>query len=801
MPRKVEATGPSDASVMIVGESPGEDEELEGAPFIGSSGKELTRQLREAGINRDNCYITNVCKYRPPKNKIEAWTTDKKKKGIENGWFYKRGRYISEEIREGMVELYDEIERVQPSLIIAFGNLALWALTGEWGITKWRGSQLEYNLIVPYGPVALIPTLHPAGVLRQWSWRHQAIRDLQRAAASVGGPIPPPPYHFVDKPNFAQAFDCINQIRPGDPVALDVETGDGRIVCIGISRGPYQALCLPLVTADGPYWLADQSATLLDLLRERLAASYNIGQNFAYDAAYFEADFGWHPRIDFDTYNAQSVLWPGEPRTLGFLSSIYCFHHRYWKDDAKEWFKLKSASDYDRLFLYNCEDAARTHEIALRQRDTLKAKGLMECFESRMLYDQHVFDMSMRGVLRDPERTAQLDDQISETLQSLNLRLNETAGHEINPRSSPAIQSYLYKELGLKPIKVKDKVTDQWKTTADAEAIDQLIESYPEHEQVLILIRDYRSLASLRSNFLRAKLEPDGRLRSAFAACGTETFRLTSKKNAFNRGCNLLNITADSAGVNLRNCILPDPGYLYFDCDLERADLQVVVWEANDEPLKRALRDGVDIHLVNAIELYGITGIPYDECFESHPNYHDHVGRVGSARALGKRFVHLTDYGGKARKCASACGITVHEAEMAQRRWFALHPGIQRWHKVTAAQLSATRTVTNRFGYRRTYFDRVEALLPEALAWVPQSTVAIVASEIHRRFDSIAGVEVQLQCYDSVAGQVRADDDLSERLFRMHEASSIIVPYPDPLIIPLGLKTGPSWGEVKARSW
>lgn len=795
MPRKVEASGPTTARILIIGEAPGEEEEKLGIPFVGASGYELDKMLREAGIARAACRVTNVCPYRPAGNKIERWITDKKKTGLANEWAFTNNYYYSCEIVEGLADLHAEIERLQPRLIITFGNLPLWALTGEWGITKWRGSQLEYK------GAALIPTLHPAAILRNWNWRHQAIADLQRAAASQNGPLPRPPFHFTDQPEFAEAFDFINQLQVGQDIALDIETGNGHIVCIGIATSPTRALCLPLMTADGPYWQPHDRLLLLNLLETRLAETLNIGQNFAYDNAYFEADFGWHPHLDFDTLIAQSVLWPGEPRALGFLSSIYCAHHAYWKDDAKEWFKLKSAADYDRLFRYNCEDAARTWEIAQAQRVALADHKLSTQFVDRMRYDTHVFEMAQRGVCRDHARTKAMNADVNEALHAAELRLNELAGYSLNPRSPKQVSDLFYREWGCREIKVRVPKSDETRTSTGDEALEQLIERYPQHAEAAQLVLRIRSLGSLRSTFLKAELEPDSRLRSSFAACGTETFRLTSSKNAFGRGCNLLNVTADSHGINLRTCIVPDSGWTYFDCDLERADLQVVVWEADDEKLKQALRDGVDIHLLNAIDLYDIAGIPYDECFESHPDYPEHLERVGAARALGKRFVHLTDYGGKARKAAIACGITVHEAEMAQQRWFSLHPGIRAWQRETAARLNALRAVTNRFGYRRTYFDRLDALLPEALAWVPQSTVALVISQIHMNFDKIDGVEVQLQCYDSLAGQYRTADE-ARILPAMQAASRVIVPYRDPLIIPLGLKTSTaSWGECKTRSW
>ena len=104
--------------------------------------------------------------------------------------------------------------------------------------------------------------------------------------------------------------------------------------------------------------------------------------------------------------------------------------------------------------------------------------------------------------------------------------------------------------------------------------------------------------------------------------------------------------------------------------------------------------------------------------------------------------------------------------------------------------------VENRFGYRWYIFDRIDGILPEALAWTPQSTVSCVINRawvnIH---DTLPEVQVLLQVHDSLAGQFPTH--LRSILIpKIKEASSIIIPYEDPLIIPVGLKTSEvSWGD------
>ena len=119
----------------------------------------------------------------------------------------------------------------------------------------------------------------------------------------------------------------------------------------------------------------------------------------------------------------------------------------------------------------------------------------------------------------------------------------------------------------------------------------------------------------------------------------------------------------------------------------------------------------------------------------------------------------------------------------------------------TLYSLTNGRTVTNPFAYRMVFFDRVEGLLPQALAWTPQSTIALLISLIHMAFDEIEFVQVQLQQYDSLMGIYPTVKE-EECLQKMNEAWQIVVPYADPLVIGMGLKTSTtSWGDCSKRKW
>src|SRR6266850_3125889 len=161
----VRPDGPIPARIMLVGEAPGAQEEAEGIPFVGESGKELNRMLQEAGITRSECFVTNVCRVRPPGNDINHFIA-KAKKDRTDAHKELIGRWVLPCIVEGITLLNKEISMVQPNIIVALGNTPLWALTGLSGITRWRGSMLYSS--THETPRKVIPTIHPAAVLREW---------------------------------------------------------------------------------------------------------------------------------------------------------------------------------------------------------------------------------------------------------------------------------------------------------------------------------------------------------------------------------------------------------------------------------------------------------------------------------------------------------------------------------------------------------------------------------------------------------------------------------------------------------
>jgi DNA polymerase I-like protein with 3'-5' exonuclease and polymerase domains len=239
-------------------------------------------------------------------------------------------------------------------------------------------------------------------------------------------------------------------------------------------------------------------------------------------------------------------------------------------------------------------------------------------------------------------------------------------------------------------------------------------------------------------------------------------------------------------------------GKIFVDVDLQSADLLVVIWEADDEALKLAVREGLDLHLCNARDLFNL---PYSIDDLRDPSLVVRIkDKYGKERQFTKVFVHATDYGGKSRTVAKAVGLPVREVEQRQRMWFHKHPGIVEWHRRTQQSLEDSRSVANKFGFRVIFFDHVESLLPEALAWVPQSTVALTIDHgaVNLYENRRSDVELLLQVHDSLDFQVA--NNFTDWV-GLRKELSITIPYDDPLVIPVGFKVSDkSWGDCKDLS-
>jgi uracil-DNA glycosylase family 4 len=162
------ADGNSQAPVMLVGEAPGRDEDIEGLPFVGRSGKLLDRMLAAIGLDRTKVYIANIVPWRPPGNRTPT----------------------PQESQICLPFILRQIELVDPDILVCLGNPSAQTLLGlKEGITRTRGRWFTFN--TGKREIRAMPTFHPAFLLRSPLQKRFAWRDflaIKKALASFSPP-------------------------------------------------------------------------------------------------------------------------------------------------------------------------------------------------------------------------------------------------------------------------------------------------------------------------------------------------------------------------------------------------------------------------------------------------------------------------------------------------------------------------------------------------------------------------------------------------------------------------------------
>lgn len=353
-------------------------------------------------------------------------------------------------------------------------------------------------------------------------------------------------------------------------------------------------------------------------------------------------------------------------------------------------------------------------------------------------------------------------------------------------RSAPQIKA-LMERLGQRPGTNRKTGKDAF----DDETLYRIGVRTPGLRNLCWAIMEFRTLGNMRSNFLRAKREPSGKLRTSWNTAGPETFRWSSSTNAFWRGANVENIAKSFHALtgtvlpNMRSAIVPTAGYVMWERDLAGADAQVVAWDSGDEALKQVFRERIKLHAVTAREVYGAAAGP--------------DGKTEPYYTLAKKGRHLWHYGGKARTMAASLGITTKEAETLMKRMAGFNPGIALWHERIKDKLhSRDNIITNAFGYRIKFFGRPDDAFTGALAWIGQGTVACILNRAVVALDAeVPEAPLLMNQHDSAVGEclIEAWDRVSPLV--EERFTQIVVPYPDPLVIPTELKTSTiSWGDM-----
>jgi uracil-DNA glycosylase len=176
--KTVFGAGNADAELMFVGEAPGAEEDRQGLPFVGRAGQLLNELLGEIGLSREDVFIANVLKSRPPGNRDPQ----------------------PAEIAACEPYLFEQVRLIEPKVVCTLGNFSTKLLSGSpAGITRVRGTPQVHEL--GGRPVFLLPLLHPAAALRTPAMKETLRTDFATITALLAGPSPAPGPSAEDVPD------------------------------------------------------------------------------------------------------------------------------------------------------------------------------------------------------------------------------------------------------------------------------------------------------------------------------------------------------------------------------------------------------------------------------------------------------------------------------------------------------------------------------------------------------------------------------------------------------------------------
>lgn len=730
MPKLVMGSGPIDAKIVMVGEAPGAEEERFGKPFIGSSGELLTKLMHQVGITRDEVYITNVVKERPPSNNIETFIR------------FDRGKTITtQKYLEYEKLLYEELSQTNANVYVAIGGVALYALTRQDKITKRRGSVLEGAIDTRI--IKVIPIIHPASALRNYIFTHFIRKDLSRIQEeSLFSGVRLPSRMLKVNPNFLESIAFLTSCSELPIIGFDIEVVHEEVSCISVAKSPYDVISIPFFAEGRDVFTVDQEGMIWKEIAHLLEnpAIAKVGHNITFDSTFLFVKYGIVTRNIKDTMILCGVCYPDFPKGLDFVTSI-CTKEPYYKDDGKKWFKL-GGSIHD-FWIYNAKDSA----VCLESLPVLEAEAQRQGNEATVERQTSIVPsliyMQARGIKADREGMDKAIKEYEFKITELQDELDSICGSPLNPNSSKQLQEYFYIKKGIKPYVSRQTGN----ISVDAMALKRLSKRGLREAQIIL---EMRHLIKIKSTYFEMELDDDNRIRCSFNPVGTENGRLSSSKTIFGKGGNMQNLPPE-----MLRFLVADEGCYLYNIDLSQAENRIVAYVSPEPNMIAAFEKGIDIHRQTAGLIFG--KLPEEISDETGSS--SLGGGLFSERFWGKKSNHSLNYDLGYRAFALLCEIQDTEAKYIVERYHSVYPGVRQYHAWVRAQLSKNRTLTNCLGRKRLFTDRWgDELFKEAYAFIPQSTVADIINERGLAFvmnnPAFNGVEILNQVHDSLVVQI-----------------------------------------------
>ena len=839
----VPATGPDTCPIMLVGEAPGAEEDRLKKTFIGPAGQLLNTLLAEAGLSRDNIFVTNVYRFRPPGNRTPT----------------------DDEIEAHVPFLVAEISRVKPKVIVLLGGTAYKAfIGGNLGITKARGVQHwceEFDCTV-------IPTYHPSYLLHSpgdTRIREQLVSDLllARECSGANDPAPKPvrvdngakyPTDYKLVKTVEEFKELMVEVNKAETVEFDLETtgldvDKHRIMCVALSYKEFSGRVVP-VYVNGKDWWGGQQAWVWGELKKFfesqvpkcahlgsfdipfLRAAGIMVENYSYDTLLMHylldenarshglkelaleyTDLGEYDsalelcktelvekkkaRIKELTKKAKTGLEEAERHELAGLKAM--------KPSEIDFALIP----FDVLWPYACGDVDATGRLRRKFFAMIEEQGIMPAFRRIIMPAQvTICDMEWNGIKIDLKKLRAIRAEYEAIAADITKQLQAhpvtdeakrvLEKDEINYGSPVQLRAILFDILKLKPV----KETKTGNASTDESTLKELAKVH-EIPKLITQLRSYEHLVSAYGEGFESAIRKDGRIHSKFLLHGTEIGRLSS------RGPNLQNIPRAEVDMQsgqatiasrAREPFVAEEGSWLVEADYSQIQYRIWANYAQDPRMLDDILNKRDVHKINASVIFSV---PVEKVTKEQ-------------RQAAKAFTYATIMLATAWKISKHftedVGMPTTE-EQAQRyinEFFARYPMAKRYEKGMIKMAREKGYVTSLFGTRRRL---PEILSPEKkfrghaernavntpIQQLEAHISLIAMNRIRRSFkEECLDSRLVLQVHDSITSEAR-DENLNKTIQIMHremtrEIPGVTVP------IDIEIKVGRSLGSQKKLS-
>ena len=619
-------------------------------------------------------------------------------------------------VRKVTADLINRLNRAAPKVVVALGETAVTALTGQSGaINKRRG--FPYEL----GDLVVLPSRHPKDIITGPDGFPDLCTDLERALSIIKGEphTEEPPYenyHIVDTPD--KFWELITNLRENIslPLSVDLETtslypSQGNILSMGISWRRYEAHIIDC------QWLNSVNPYYLEELKEVMADMECIFHNAQFDVLWLRSR-NFNINLMFDTMLAHYTLdGRQDGHSLKRLAADR-YHAPAYDDkiDARGFTLEKwEQPEFRRaVMMYNGADADYTLRLAYDLYKEMEVDGMVNIHDDILIPASiHFIRLRENGMLVDKKYHDALGEKWRIEIEDLEKQLKKFPGAEnMNLRSTKQVKEYLYDTLALKPMGGKknapcstklvaretigiqdDEAQEFWRTSqvqrdlkSSSTGTYMLYWLAQQHAFPRLLVR-HRILSKLRGTYYegyKELMDDQDRIRPEYKLHGTRTGRISSTRP---------NIHGMPRRKEIKRIFKANEGYIIVSADYSQAEIRMVAHLADDETLIAAL-DAQDIHREISKKMFNMTDAIVDALSAEEREI---------KRRAAKTIAFGLIYGRGAASIAPQLGVSMDEAKDYMAKFFKMMPKVATWLTKQKVKAKRDHEVVSLYGRKRRF--------------------------------------------------------------------------------------------------